>query len=184
MSKLELKFTLCRNFIIIWQLRYYIPKLTKFWYHKSFLCPKIECPQSNCQRVWRVRGGSELKFTLCRNFIIIWQLRYYIPKLTKFWYHKSFLCPKIECPQSNCQRVWRVRGGSELKFTLCRNFIIIWQWRHYSKTHKILIPSIIFVFENRVSPIQLSVSMEGGGRFRATLKHSPVKNLFLQIICS
>ena len=126
----------------------------------------------------------ELKFTLCRNFIIIWQLRYYIPKLTKFWYHKSFLCPKIECPQSNCQRVWRVRGGSELKFTLCRNFIIIWQLRHYSKTHKILIPSIIFVFENRVSPIQLSVSMEGGGRFRATLKHSPVKNLFLQIICS
>ena len=126
----------------------------------------------------------QLKFTLCRNFIIIWQLRYYIPKLTKFWYHKSFLCPKIECPQSNCQRVWRVRGGSELKFTLCRNFIIIWQLRHYSKTHKILIPSIIFVFENRVSPIQLSVSMEGGGRFRATLKHSPVKNLFLQIICS
>ena len=54
----------------------------------------------------------------------------------------------------------------ELKFTICRNFIIIWQIRYYSKTHKILIPSIIFVFKNRVSPIQLSASMEDEGRFR------------------
>ena len=54
----------------------------------------------------------------------------------------------------------------ELKFTRCRNFTIIWQLRYYSKTHKILIPSIIFVFENRVSPIQLSASMEDEGRFR------------------